>query len=75
MKRKEKKIKNIMTDLIPYEITIYDEKDPAKTKNRIKKLIHERTSIYKDYLKNTQVFEKHLYRILFTQSCLKISKT
>ena len=58
MKRKEKKIKNIMTDLIPYEITIYDEKDPAKTKNRIKKLIHERTSIYKDYLKNTQVFEK-----------------
>ena len=75
MKRKEKKIKNIMTDLIPYEITIYDEKDPAKTKNRIKKLIHERTSIYKDYLKNTQVFEKHLYRIPFTQSCLKISKT
>ena len=47
-----------MTDLIPYEITIHDEKDPAKTKNRIKKLIHERTSIYKDYLKNTQVFEK-----------------
>ena len=36
-----------MTNLIPYEIISYDDKDSPC--NRIKKLIHERINLHKDY--------------------------
>ena len=53
-------IKNIMANFIPYEIIICDDRDPPWINNRIKKLIYERNSLYKDYRKNndTQIFEK-----------------
>ena len=45
-----------MTNLIPYEIISYDDKDSPC--NRIKKLIHERINLHKDYHKynDTQIF-------------------
>ena len=53
-------IKSIMANFIPHEIIICDDRDPSSINNRIKKLIHERNSLYKDYRKNnhTQIFEK-----------------
>ena len=53
-------IKNIMANFIPHETIICDDRDPPWINNRIKKLIYERNSLYKDYRKNndTQIFEK-----------------
>ena len=53
-------IKNIMANFIPHETIICDDRDPPWINNRIKKLIYERNSLYKDYGKNndTQIFEK-----------------
>ena len=51
-------IKNIMANFIPHETIICDDRDPSWINNRIKKLINERNSLYKDYRKNndTQIF-------------------
>ena len=45
---------------MPHETIICDDRDPPWISNRIKKLIHERNSLYKDYRKNndSQIFEK-----------------
>ena len=53
-------IKNIMANFIPHETIICDDRDPPWINNRIKKLICEQNSLYKDYRKNndTQIFEK-----------------
>ena len=53
-------IKKIMTNFILHEIIICDDKDPPWINNRVKILIHERTSLCKNYRKNNdnQVFEK-----------------
>ena len=52
--------KNIMTNFIPHETIIYDDRDPPWINNRIKKLIHERNNLYKVYRINNdpQIFEK-----------------
>ena len=53
-------IKNIMANFIPHETINCDDRDPPWINNRIKKIIYERNSLYKDYRKNndTQIFEK-----------------
>ena len=53
-------IKNIIANFIPCENIICDDRDPTWISNRIKKLIHEWNSPYKEYRKNndTQIFEK-----------------
>ena len=53
-------IKNIMANFIPHETIICDDGDPPWINNRIKQIIYERNSLYKDYRKNndTQIFEK-----------------
>ena len=53
-------IKNIMANFIPTETIICDDRDSPWINNRIKKLIHERNNLYKDYRKNneTVIFEK-----------------
>ena len=45
-------IKNIMANFIPHETIICDDRDTPWINNRIKKLIYERNSLYKDYRKN-----------------------
>ena len=49
-----------MANFIPHETIICDDRDPPWINNRIKKLIYEGNSLYKDYRKNndTQIFEK-----------------
>ena len=53
-------IKNIMPNVILHETINCDDRYPPWINNRIKKLIYERNSLYKDYCKNdnTQIFEK-----------------
>ena len=53
-------IKNIMPNVILHEAINCDDRYPPWINNRIKKLIYERNSLYKDYCKNenTQIFEK-----------------
>ena len=53
-------IKNIMANFIPHETINCDDRDPPWINNRIKKIIYERNSLYKDYRKNndTQIFEE-----------------
>ena len=53
-------IKNIMANFIPHETIFCDDGDPPWINNRIKQIIYERNSLYKDYRKNndTQIFEK-----------------
>ena len=41
-----------MANFTPNEIIIYDDKDPSWINNRIKKIVHERNSFYKDYKSN-----------------------
>ena len=49
-----------MANFFPHETIICDDRDPPWINSRIKKLIYERNSLYKDYRKNndTQIFEK-----------------
>ena len=49
-----------MAKFTPHATIICDCRDPPWINNRIKKLIYERNSPYKDYRKNnnTQIFEK-----------------
>ena len=49
-----------MANLIPHETIICNDIDPPWINNRIKKLIHNRNNLYKDYRKNNmrQIFEK-----------------
>ena len=53
-------IKDIMANFILHETVICDDRDPSCINNRIKKLIHKRHNLNKDYRKNndTQIFEK-----------------
>ena len=53
-------IKNMMPNFTPHETIICDDRDLPWINNRIKTLIYERNSLYKDYCKNndTQIFEK-----------------
>ena len=53
-------IKNIMANFIPHETINCDDRDTPWINNRIKKIIYERNSLYKDYRKNndTQIFEE-----------------
>ena len=53
-------IKNIMANFIPHATIICYDRDPPWIHNRIKKIIYERNSLYKDYHKNndTRIFEK-----------------
>ena len=47
-------------NFIPHETITCDDRDPSWINNRIKKLIHERNSLYNDYCKNDdiQIFGK-----------------
>ena len=45
-------ILNILSNFIPHEIILYDEKDPPWFNNKIKTLIQEKNATYKIYLHN-----------------------
>ena len=53
-------IKNIMANFIPHETINCDDRDLPWVNNRIKKIIYERNSLYKDYRKDndTQISEE-----------------
>ena len=53
-------IKSITMNFIPHETITCDDRDSSWINNRIKKLIHERNSLYNDYRKNDdiQIFGK-----------------
>ena len=54
-------IKNILSDYIPHETIICDDKDPPWFNNNIKQLIQEKSNTYKSYIlrdKNPQVFDR-----------------
>ena len=54
-------IKNILSNYIPHETIICDDKDPPWFNNNIKQLIQEKSNTYKSYIlrdKNPQVFDR-----------------
>ena len=56
-------IKNILSNYIPHEAIICDDKDSPWINNNIKQLIQEKNNTYKSYIlsdKNPQIFENQL---------------
>ena len=56
-----KTILNIVSNFIPHETLICDDRDPPWINTRIKNLINDKKILYKKYLrsgKNTKVFEE-----------------
>ena len=54
-------IKNILSNYIPHETIICDDKDPPWFNNNIKQLIQEKNNTYKSHIlsdKNPQFFER-----------------
>ena len=54
-------IKNILSNYIPHETIICDDKDPPWFNNNIKQLIQEKNNTYKSHIlsdKNLQIFER-----------------
>ena len=49
-----KTIRNILSNFIPHETIIFDDRDPPWINNRVKHLINEKNAIYKNYLKNNK---------------------
>ena len=53
-------IKNMLSNYIPHETIICDDKDPPRFNNNIKLLIQEKNNTYKRYIlsdKNPQILE------------------
>ena len=67
-----KTILNILSNFIPHELIVCDDKDPPWFNNRIKTLIQEKNGTYKIYRHNKENSDL-LYRLQFLQERLSTS--
>ena len=63
---------NILSNFIPREIIVYNDKDPSWFNNRIKTLIQEKNATYKIYRHNKDNPDL-IYRLNFLQERLSTS--
>ena len=64
-------IKNILSNYIPHEIIIYDDRNPPWIHNRVKELINEKSDTFQCYLhsnKDPNLFNK-LFKDFFANQC------